>query len=119
MRFSEEYKRYYYRDIQALQLRGGARWWCQSWLIGILLTLAVASLVFSVARRFTWAGACEVTMFASLGLIAYQSLARGCFCYIVTAVATEELVWHPQLSDCAQDDGRHCGSRHRRAGSSG
>ena len=91
MRFLEEYKRYYYRDIQALMVREGPRPWFPGWLWFAFPTLTLASLVLTLMRRVVFAQGCEAALFAIGCLVLYRSLARGCYCYVVTAVGAEEL----------------------------
>src|SRR5438270_7256442 len=92
MRFMEEYKRFYYRDIQALMVRDGPRLWCPAWLWFAFAIILFASLVFTAMRRVAFAEACYAVLFASGCLVLYRSLARGCYCYVVTAVGAEELI---------------------------
>ena len=100
MRFLEEYKRYYYRDIQALMVRQGPRPWFPGWLWFPFASLTLISLVFTAMHHVVVGQACEAALFALGCLVLYQSLARGCYCYIVTAVATVS-------SRCAHDN---CGA---------
>ena len=91
MRYLEEYRRYYYRDIQALMVREGPRPWFPGWLWFAFAGLALASVLFTVTRTLFFAQAFEAALFALCCLVLYQSIANGCYCYVVTAVATEEL----------------------------
>jgi hypothetical protein len=91
MRLLEEYKRFYYRDIQALLVRQGPRWWYPSWLWFVFAILLAVSFFLTLMRRFALAGPCEAALFATSCVVLYQSLTRGCYCYVVTAVATVEL----------------------------
>src|SRR5436305_8301467 len=91
MRYLEEYRRYYYRDIQALMVGEGPRLWFPGWLWFAFAGLALASLLFIVTRNAIFAQGFEAALFALGCLVLYQSIAHGCYCYVVTAVATEEL----------------------------
>jgi hypothetical protein len=97
MRFSEEYRRYYYRDIQALQLRPARRLWFPSWVAGVLVALVILAIAFSFWYRAVSSG-CVASLLPFLALIAYRSLAQGCACHVVTAVATDELAALRQMS---------------------
>jgi hypothetical protein len=90
MRFSEEYKRYYYHEMQALQLRPAPRFWCPSWLAVLLIVLAVCALIFSFSLRGVGivCGACLVAL---AGYAAYRSLRSCCVCHVVTAVSTDAI----------------------------
>lgn len=90
MRFSEEYKRYYYHEIQALQLRPARRFWCPLWLAVLLILLAVSVPIFSVSLKAGGivCGACFAVL---AGYTAYRSLVSCCVCHVVTAVSTDEI----------------------------
>ena len=85
--FSEEYRRYYFSDIQSLVLTGlpNTAGYVE-YAIAALLTLATALL--AVTLHYIWA-----TVFVILALLALwiASRSRNCACCLSTLVSTEEL----------------------------
>ena len=89
--YTESYKRFYFRDIQAILVRKTDRWKYYSLVLGVLTGL------FAL---FALLGRSEVVALAVLGTIAgffalalVLTLAGGttCVCHLRTAVHTEEL----------------------------
>jgi hypothetical protein len=89
--YTESYKRFYFRDIQAIMVRKTVRWKYYSLVLGVLAGL------FAL---FALLGRSEVVALAVLGSIAglfalalLLTLAGGatCVCHLRTAVHTEEL----------------------------
>ncbi len=89
--YTESYKRFYFRDIQAIMVRKTDRWKYYSLVLGVLTGL------FAL---FALLGRSEVVALAVLGTIAglfalalVLTLAGGttCVCHLRTAVHTEEL----------------------------
>ncbi len=90
-RFSEEYRRFYYRDIQAITLRRTARSGSLGvWLIPIFSLLLLA--LIAITRSLTpigWTTAVAVSFF--LIYRAIVSIRFSCQCSIQTAVSREEI----------------------------
>jgi len=90
-RFTEDYKRYYYRDIQALVLARTPRWAVTlPWVFGALVLFIVAL----VARAGAIAWLPEVSWYLVTALVLawlYVSLKGSVRCSIQTAVSREEL----------------------------
>ncbi len=86
--FTETYKRFYLRDIQAFQLRQTSRWihWAVVW--GGLASLWGAWAILLVEVRYLFAG-----LAGGFLLVLALHLAGGpsCVCHLRTAVQTEEL----------------------------
>jgi hypothetical protein len=86
--FTESYKRFYFRDIQAFVLRGTTRWihWGIAW--GVFASLCIAwAFLLSEARYLFAALAAGFLLVLALHLAAGPS----CVCHLRTAVQTEEL----------------------------
>ncbi len=90
-RFSETYKRYYYRDIHALIVTKKPRWVVPvPWLI-LMCVAGFAALIFAVARAGL---ALEITSYGTLLLVLWlvvTALTRSCVCRIQTAVSCDAL----------------------------
>jgi hypothetical protein len=86
-RFNEEYRRFYYRDIESLQIARTLRLGSIGWLIlNILFCLPFLGAITS-----PWVWVVEGVL-ASLLLLQLVLAGRyGCRCYIQTAVSREEL----------------------------
>jgi hypothetical protein len=87
--FSEEYKRFYFRDIQAVVTRRTER----REILSVIL--AFTAIIFGVVSVFTTAG-WRVFLFVMTGTVLLALLVnwlRGptCVCHLRTAVQTEEL----------------------------
>ncbi len=86
--FSEDYKRFYFSDIQAIITRKTRRW--AAWNIGLTCAIALAGLLLPHTRSagiFFWVlcGACVPFLLVNI--------LRGpsCICHIMTAVQEEQL----------------------------
>src|SRR5436190_16139234 len=99
--YSEEYKRFYFRDIQAIVVRKTKRHIYWNWMIGVLFGLCCVVLAvgfFEMSSRsiqssdifglIVW-GAPAVACLAFLYL--NFVLGPGCICHVRTAVQIEEL----------------------------
>ncbi|HEX9880370.1 MAG TPA: hypothetical protein VGB25_09270 [Candidatus Binatia bacterium] len=86
-RFGEDYRRFYYKDIQAITVRRTRRWeaWNAAWIV--LAGVAAGSMALLGGPVFLWA--LEGAFCAGL----LVNLLRGpsCICHLYTAVHTEEL----------------------------
>ena len=89
MRFREEYKRYYFRDIQAIMIARKPRFHIstRAALIAYLWLIAFAA-TFRLPHGPALAGAAGVALVATW---AYLSAARSCTCRIHTAVSQDTL----------------------------
>ncbi len=90
MRFREEYKRYYLRDVQAIVVADAPRFHIstRSMVIGALWLAAW----FALRDFSTWAPALLWTLAAALaGAWLYVSAACSCTCRVYTAVSRDEL----------------------------
>jgi hypothetical protein len=86
--FSEDYKRFYFSDIQAIMTRKTRRW--PAWNIGLTCVIVLAGLLLPHTRSagmFFWA-LCGVCV-----LFLLVNVARGptCICHIMTAVQEDQL----------------------------
>jgi hypothetical protein len=101
-RFSENYRRFYYHDIQALVIEKRARagsigvWVLTVFPCAILILFASISRIYGIG---TWLPIALLTLYLIYRLIV--SLAYSCRCYIQTAVTREELpslyrIWNAQ-----------------------
>ncbi len=99
-RFGEEYKRYYYRDIQAIVITKARRFMVPvPWLVSAV-PIGLLALLFGVAeyaghdvRQSTHIGF-EIFLFGLVTLLLYlllASLFRSCRCRIQTAVSLDDL----------------------------
>jgi hypothetical protein len=85
--FSEEYRRYYFNDIQSIvltELPNAAAY--VEYAIAAILMLATALLALTL--HFVWAGVCGVAALLTLWL---GLRSRNCACCLSTMVSTEEL----------------------------
>jgi len=92
LRFREEYKRYYFRDIQALVVAKKPRFHLstRAAAIGAVIGLILSPFVFSQAipnGGYIAAGVCAALIIAW----SYVSAAHSCTCRIYTAVSRDEL----------------------------
>jgi hypothetical protein len=89
-RFSEEYRRFYYRDIEALIVERRARWGSLGWWL-VLLIVFVISLFAAGGNgpRYSWIAA--LTFAVVLALRLDLTFRRSCRCSIQTAVSREVL----------------------------
>jgi hypothetical protein len=87
--FTENYKRFYFADIQGIVTRRTARW---IWLAAVLFFLAAA--VFSIVLLIPGIEAHRFALIGALSLLPFTAiLLRGptCICHLVTAVQREQL----------------------------
>ena len=87
--FSETYKRFYFRDIQAIILENKPwrLWWSCGIGMLLLLFLAPASMTTGVPAAIYWV----VVASCAVALLINWALGPSCACYIRTAVQTERL----------------------------
>jgi hypothetical protein len=85
-RFVEEYRRFYFKDIQSLQLARTFRLGSIGWLITVPLICGWAALIIPWLRA-AWVALAAGYLLARL----YFAKQNGCCCYIQTAVSREEL----------------------------
>jgi hypothetical protein len=90
--YSETYKRFYFRDIQAIVVRK-----TQAWLVGVLVCLfpGVGFVIGALAAdgataAILWGGAGILMLGSAINLL----LGPSCVCYLQTAVQTEKLPTH-------------------------
>ena len=89
-RYREEYKRFYFRDVQAIVVAGARRFHLSTRAISIAILWCLAYLV--LAHRATWASTALWTVAAGLVVAwVYISAASSCRCRIYTAVSRDEL----------------------------
>lgn len=94
--YTEEYKRFYFRDIQAITLCGNQRRVVWNWILSVLLIPCltwIATALFSVGplNAGLMITALIVTSFFAIPLIANNLFGPTCNCYLRTAVQIEEL----------------------------
>jgi hypothetical protein len=90
-RFAEDYRRYYFSDIEAIYLRKTGRFLPPPAVVIAVILGLIAVLILSVSRRtaameWTWAGLLAIAAYA-----AWLCLFRSCVCSIQTAVSTDRL----------------------------
>jgi hypothetical protein len=90
-RFREEYRRFYFRDIEAIVSAGAPRYHLstRAALIGVLWAGALAGAIASGREPLEWIAGFVGLLLA--GVWMYISGARSCRCRIYTAVSSEEL----------------------------
>lgn len=86
-RVRENYKRYYYKDIQAVYIRKNAKMLIENCILGFFLTCSLLLAWFDVVPIFHY------IMSVPLGLAFLYNLFRGptCHCHIQTLVQKEQL----------------------------
>jgi hypothetical protein len=90
-RFREEYRRFYFRDIQAIVSAAAPRYHIstRAAFIGVLWACALGGAIASGREALEWiAGIIGILLVA---VWVYVSRARSCRCRIYTAVSSEEL----------------------------
>jgi len=88
-RFREEYKRYHFKDIQAIAIAHQPRFHFSTRAAGILILWFIA---FAVLRLLPWGQLVLWTSAAALAAVwLYVSAYRSCICRIYTAVSADEL----------------------------
>ena len=90
-RFREEYRRFYFRDIQAIVSAGAPRYHIstRAALIGVLWAGVLTVAVASGREALAWIAGFLGILLACVWI--YLSGARSCRCRIYTAVSSEEL----------------------------
>ena len=88
--YSETYKRFYFRDIQAIIIRKTSMW-----LIG-LLALLVPAVFLAIVAIFTTDAVGAAILWTIVGVLFLGSLTNlllgpSCVCHLQTAVQTEKL----------------------------
>jgi hypothetical protein len=91
-RFVEEYRRFYFRDIQAITVRKTRRRDFWNMVLSLLLLFCVAILMSqdNAIRMAVWAWSL-VLVLVGLPLLLNNLLGPTCTCYMRTAVQVEEL----------------------------
>jgi len=94
--FTETYKRFYFRDIQAVTLRLTRRRLIWNWVLGVLIILFVAGWGFAAAVSLStrWEELVPwvvITLVLAIPLLMNRLLGPTCVCQLRTAVQTEEL----------------------------
>jgi hypothetical protein len=87
--YSETYKRFYFRDIQAIIIRKTNLWlfWMMAWLLLALAFAIVALQTIAETAVIFWA----ITGVLLLGPLINLTLGPTCVCQVRTAVQTEKL----------------------------
>jgi len=91
MRFLEEYARYYYKDIQAIEVRRAPRFCFPLWMVCVFLLLGVLGLIFLFRAPHIVATVSFGVLLVLAGFNAYRSFFQSCVCHIVTAVSTDAI----------------------------
>src|SRR5262245_8839174 len=90
-RFIEEYKRFYFRDIQSIVIRTTNRRSVWNFILSLLVLLSMASVTAATeSGPSRWAYGIWMTLLLVL-LIGNNVLGTACTAYLQTAVQTEEL----------------------------
>ncbi len=87
--FSEEYKRFYFQDIQTLILHKTEAWRVWNWLLGGLGAIFVLVAIASKGPVAVFAGIVSAMVLLILSI--NYVLGATCACYIQTAVQKERL----------------------------
>jgi hypothetical protein len=90
-RFAEDYRRYYFTDIEAIYLKKTPRFLPPPAVVITLILGLIAVLILSLSRRttaleWTWVGLLAISLYA-----AWLCLFRSCVCSIQTALGTDRL----------------------------
>lgn len=98
--YTEEYKRFYFRDIQAITLVASQRRIIWNWVLGVFTVICVAGWSYGLLSRSSeevgaLIAGTIVTLIFAVPLFINNFLGRTCTCHLRTAVQTEEL---PSLS---------------------
>ncbi len=91
LRVSEEYKRYYLKDIQAVILRKAPRFGFSVWVMGGFVGSLVAALILYFTRFALEYDVALALIWIFAGYMAYISFFRSCVCHVQTAVSLDEL----------------------------
>jgi len=98
--YTETYKRFYFRDIQAVTLMGTKRRAIWNWVLGLLTTIFLLFLLASLPYTGSTGSNSnlgEIVFFAFLGFVfavpflINNLLGPSCICHLRTAVQIEEL----------------------------
>jgi len=92
--FSEEYKRFYLKDIQAILIRESSQWVVVNWILGGLASLFL--LLTALGALLEWSFGAMATdvfllVFFVVPLLVNIAAGRTCICQLRTAVQTERL----------------------------
>jgi hypothetical protein len=90
-RFREEYKRFYYRDVQAVAVANAPRFHISTRALLIAALWWIAIGVVATSRNATATGAATVGFIIPTLLWAFISWRSSCRCRIYTAVSSDEL----------------------------
>jgi hypothetical protein len=91
--YTEEYKRFYFRDIQALIVRETAGRWIQAMVMGLAFLPFAGLTLVGIHEREGWLIGIMGAIAGIIALLFVINLARGptCAVYLQTAVQTERL----------------------------
>ena len=87
-RFTEEYKRYYFKDIQAIMVTQMSAATSQAIDLVAIIVLGFLALV---AWRIESRGTAIVTGLVLVGYLIHKSLGPQCVCHVITAVSSDKL----------------------------
>jgi hypothetical protein len=88
--YSEEYKRFYYRDIQSISVRRNNRALVWSIFFCVMMALGLALLIYTDSVALRWFWGCFSALFF-LSLLIHVIKGASCISHIRTAVQQEEL----------------------------
>jgi len=89
--FSEDYKRFYFQDIQSIIFHKTDAWKIWNWVLGCLAALSMTLLmIMSGGRGILFIGLAAALISAALAV--NISFGPSCVCYIATAVQMEKLI---------------------------
>jgi hypothetical protein len=94
--YTESYKRFYFRDIQAITFMATRRRLIWNWVLGVPTAIFLALLLGNLGSRQSWEQY-EIAFYAILAsvfgvpLLINNILGPSCVCHMRTAVQTEEL----------------------------
>ena len=92
--FTESYKRFYFRDIQAIIVRETPRREVWNAILGVPLALCLIGLIASAIRPANWTAFIVWSTLAAVFLAPFllnNFRGRACACQLRTAVQTEEI----------------------------
>jgi hypothetical protein len=87
LRFTEDYRRFYFRDVQAIVIRKTPRFYAPVWWLVALLACTVGRLFLPPLPRSILSAA----IFAIAIWVVAAALFRSCRCHVQTAVSREEI----------------------------
>lgn len=91
MRFTEEYARYYYKDILAIQVRRAPRFSCPIALLCGVVVFGLLALIFSNRTPHYIGAFGAIALLVLVAYNAYLTLFQSCRCHLVTAVSTDQI----------------------------